>query len=58
MEFAEADAKRYRAALRLGLTTDTQDIWGQVLEEEYLAEGTRVVCLLDAAAYQRVVNML
>ena len=31
---------------------------GQVLEEEYLAEGTRVVCLLDAAAYQRVVNML
>ncbi len=31
---------------------------GQVLEEEYTAEGTRVVALLDAALYQRVQNML
>ena len=31
---------------------------GQVLEEEYTAEGTRVVCLLDAALYQRVLGML
>ncbi len=31
---------------------------GQVLEEEYTAEGTRVVCLLDAALYQRVQAML
>ena len=34
VEFAEADAKRYRAALRLGLTTDTQDITGTVLRQE------------------------
>ena len=27
---------------------------GQVLEEEYLAEGTRVKCLLDAATEERV----
>jgi len=33
VEFAEADAKRYRAALRLGLTTDTQDITGTVLHQ-------------------------
>ena len=33
VEFAEADAKRYRAALRLGLTTDTQDITGTVLHK-------------------------
>ena len=33
VEFAEADAKRYRAALRLGLTTDTQDITGTVLRQ-------------------------
>ena len=33
VEFAEADAKRYRAALRLGLTTDTQDITGTVLQQ-------------------------
>ncbi|MBR6890579.1 MAG: GTPase HflX [Clostridia bacterium] len=31
---------------------------GQVVEEEYLPEGTRVVCLLDAALYQRVQGML
>ena len=33
VEFAEADAKRYRAALRFGLTTDTQDITGTVLQQ-------------------------
>ena len=31
---------------------------GQVLSEEYLAEGTQVTCLLDAALYQKVRNML
>lgn len=31
VEFAEADTKEYRAALRLGLTTDTEDVTGEVL---------------------------
>ncbi|MBR6221050.1 MAG: GTPase HflX [Clostridia bacterium] len=31
---------------------------GQVVEEEYLPEGTRVVALLDAALYQRALGML
>ena len=31
VEFAESDQKRYLAGLRLGLTTDTQDITGTVL---------------------------
>ena len=31
--FAEADDKKYLAALRLGVTTDTQDITGAVLNE-------------------------
>ena len=31
---------------------------GQVVEEEYTAEGTRVVALMDAALYQRVMGML
>ena len=31
---------------------------GQVLGEEYTAEGTRVECLLDAALYRRVTDML
>ena len=33
VQFAEADEKRYLASLRLGLVTDTQDIWGTVLSE-------------------------
>ena len=33
VSFAEAARKRYRAALRLGTVTDTQDIWGTVLEQ-------------------------
>ena len=31
---------------------------GQVISEEYLAEGTKVTCLMDAALYQRVLGML
>lgn len=33
VEFAEADSKEYIAGLRLGITTDTQDITGNVLRE-------------------------
>ena len=32
VEFAERDSKRYLASLRLGTVTDTQDIWGTVLD--------------------------
>ena len=31
---------------------------GQVISEEYAAEGTKVVCLLDAQVYQRVMGLL
>ena len=34
VEFAEGHDKRYLAGLRLGITTDTQDITGTVLEEK------------------------
>ena len=34
VEFAEGHDKRYTAGLRLGITTDTQDITGTVLEEK------------------------
>lgn len=33
VEFAEADVKEYRAGIRFGIVTDTQDITGRVLEE-------------------------
>lgn len=32
-KYAENDRKEYAARLRLGIQTDTQDIWGNVLEE-------------------------
>lgn len=34
VKYIEADSKEYRAHLRLGLSTDTQDIWGTVLEQK------------------------
>ena len=34
VQFAEHDSKCYRAALRLGITTDTQDITGNILEQK------------------------
>lgn len=33
-EYAEAQSKRYRAGLRLGISTDTQDITGNALSEK------------------------
>ncbi len=36
VQFAECDSKRYRAALRLGITTDTQDTTGSILEHRQL----------------------
>ena len=33
-EFAEADRKEYVAGLRLGMTTDTQDITGRIISKE------------------------
>ena len=48
VEFAEADSKEYIAGLRLGLSTDTQDISGNVIAE----------CsdLPDEGAVRRAVN--
>ena len=33
MEYMDLDDKTYRCTARLGLITDTQDIWGEVIEE-------------------------
>ena len=37
VEFAEHDRKHYLASLRLGITTDTQDITGNILEQKRAA---------------------
>ena len=40
VEFAERDSKRYLASLRLGTVTDTQDVWGTVLEKNPPSRST------------------
>lgn len=47
VEFAEAGEKRYIAALRLGMTTDTQDVTGTVLSQRAAAD-------IDDAALEAV----
>lgn len=40
LQFLQAQPKIYRASLQLGLTTDTGDIWGKVLETQPVIEVT------------------
>lgn len=48
VEFAEADRKEYIAGLRLGVTTDTQDITGRIIStEETLPDGQEVRNVLN-----------
>ena len=41
VEFAESGEKEYLALLQLGLTTDTQDVWGTTLEERPVPEDAK-----------------
>lgn len=40
-EYTDLDFKKYRCTLRLGIVTDTQDIWGNILEENSTAGITQ-----------------
>ena len=48
VQYAESGEKEYAATLRLGLTTDTQDVWGNTLEEKPVPPdaGERLSALL------------
>ena len=48
VQYAESGEKEYVATLRLGLTTDTQDVWGNTLEEKPVPPdaGQRLKALL------------
>lgn len=48
VEFAEADSKKYLAGLRLGVSTDTQDITGNIVAES--------VALPDEAALREAIG--
>lgn len=40
MEYLDMDLKTYRCTMKLGLITDTEDIWGEVLEERDFSKVT------------------
>lgn len=44
MEYLELDVKKYRAAMRFGIDTDTQDIWGTEVSR---AEETKINSLTE-----------
>ena len=50
MEYLELDYKKYTCGMQLGIATDTQDIWGETLEQrafDHITEG-QVLRALDA----------
>ena len=40
MEYLDLDFKKYRCSLRLGIETDTLDIWGETLKESSFDQVT------------------
>ncbi len=44
-EYTELDLKSYECTMQLGITTDTQDVWGQILDDKRgaLANGSIVL---------------
>lgn len=40
MEYLDLDFKKYRCSLRLGIETDTLDIWGETLRESSFDDVT------------------
>ena len=51
VEFAEADSKEYIAGLRLGITTDTQDISGNIISQcDAIPAHEVVVCAVNSFA--------
>lgn len=40
MEYLDLDNKTYRCTMKLGITTDTEDVWGEILTETELSSVT------------------
>jgi tRNA pseudouridine55 synthase len=49
-EYLMLDRKRYRCEMRLGVTTDTQDVWGRVLSESDFSSRLSERLIADTAA--------
>ena len=58
MEYLELDSKTYVCTMRLGLVTDTQDIWGTVLEERSTAGITEAEILQAFDGFHGVIEQM
>ena len=52
MEYMDLGCKTYRCRMRLGLVTDTEDIWGEVLEERGAEDVTEEQIRETAASFR------
>lgn len=56
MEYLDMDIKGYRCKMALGLITDTQDIWGQVLERRNTAGIDEEMVLAAFSGFHGVID--
>ena len=58
MEYLELDYKKYTCELQLGITTDTQDIWGEVLSEQTFEGITEEQILRELDGFRGVISQM
>lgn len=58
MEYLDLDYKTYRCTVKLGITTDTQDVWGEVLEERSPAGVTESEIMEKLQAFRGRITQL
>lgn len=58
MEYLDLDYKTYRCTAKLGITTDTQDVWGEVLEEKSTADVTESEIMEKLQAFRGRITQL
>ena len=58
MEYLELDYKKYTCELQLGITTDTQDIWGEVLSRKTFEGITEEQVLRELDGFRGVISQM
>ena len=58
MEYLDLDYKTYRCTAKLGITTDTKDVWGEVLEERSPAGVTESEIMEKLQAFRGRITQL
>lgn len=58
MEYLELDNKRYTCEMQLGITTDTQDIWGTVLRRRSREGVTQQQVLRELESFRGIIEQM